>query len=255
MVIRSVANGFSLSSRNFECLHRAGTRRPRWPHSPVAKSRFLVWLMMLCLVLLQTLRAAEPPQAQKQLSDKQRKELLAEAERLEEEANQLFAAEKFHDAEHVFGQRLEIVTRVFGPGDWRVTNTQLEIDKARRLQHLSAEDLTRWQSVKDAKTKADKLLRLGKYAEAVPFAITACEGCGRLFGTQHPDYATRLNDLAWIYELSGKYSKAEPLYLEARDIRKKVLGSQHPDYATGLNNLAGALLFEGGVRQGRTAVP
>jgi len=57
-------------------------------------------------------------------------------------------------------------------------------------------------------------------------------------GKEHPDYATSLNDLGFLYWKMGQYGKAEPLHLEAKDIREKALGKEHSDYAASLNNLA-----------------
>jgi CHAT domain-containing protein/Flp pilus assembly protein TadD len=59
----------------------------------------------------------------------------------------------------------------------------------------------------------------------------------RVLGTDHPDYATSLNNLAGLYWLMGDYAKAEPLFLEASEIRKRLLGREHPDYATSVNDL------------------
>ena len=59
-----------------------------------------------------------------------------------------------------------------------------------------------------------------------------------ILGKQHPDYATRLNNLASIYFAQGDYARAEPLHVEAKQIREQVLGKQHPHYILSLNNLA-----------------
>jgi len=53
------------------------------------------------------------------------------------------------------------------------------------------------------------------------------------------DLATRLNNLAVLYESLGRYSEAEPLYEQAIEIDKRSLPQDHPSLATHLNNLAG----------------
>ena len=60
-----------------------------------------------------------------------------------------------------------------------------------------------------------------------------------MLGSEHPDFATTLDNLATLYREIGDYEKALPLYQRALDIREKVLGSEHPDFATTLDNLAG----------------
>ena len=59
-----------------------------------------------------------------------------------------------------------------------------------------------------------------------------------VLGAEHPDVATSLNNLAWLYQARGRYEAAEPLYQRALAIHEAVLGAQHPDVATSLNNLA-----------------
>ncbi|MDB9312253.1 CHAT domain-containing protein, partial [Spirulina sp. CS-785/01] len=60
----------------------------------------------------------------------------------------------------------------------------------------------------------------------------------RLLGQEHPDVATSLNNLAFLYQSQGRYAEAEPLYRQALEMRKRLLGQEHPDVATSLNNLA-----------------
>jgi len=61
-------------------------------------------------------------------------------------------------------------------------------------------------------------------------------------GTDHPDVAQSLNNLAVLYESQGRYNDAEPLFLQSLEIRKRQLGTDHPDVAQSLNNLA--VLYE-----------
>ena len=56
-------------------------------------------------------------------------------------------------------------------------------------------------------------------------------------GADHPDTATSLNNLAFLYYSQGRYGKAEPLYVRALQIKETQL-ADHPDTATSLNNLA-----------------
>jgi tetratricopeptide (TPR) repeat protein len=57
------------------------------------------------------------------------------------------------------------------------------------------------------------------------------------FGPDHPDVATSLNNLAYLYDTQGAYAKAEPLYKRSLAIREKALGPDHPDVALSLKKL------------------
>ena len=57
-------------------------------------------------------------------------------------------------------------------------------------------------------------------------------------GTEHPNTATSLNNLASLYASQGKYVEAEGLCKRALAIREQQLGPTHPDTAQSLNNLA-----------------
>ncbi len=83
-----------------------------------------------------------------------------------------------------------------------------------------------------------KLFKQGKYREAIPLEEKAVELAKRVRGTEHPDTATSLNNLALLYKHINEYAKAEPLHQEALRIRQKVLGPEHSETATSLNNLA-----------------
>ena len=59
-----------------------------------------------------------------------------------------------------------------------------------------------------------------------------------MLGTNHPDYAIVVNNLASLYEDMNRFSEAEPLYLEALKIMKNVYGADHQSYAIVVANLA-----------------
>ena len=53
------------------------------------------------------------------------------------------------------------------------------------------------------------------------------------------DFASTLNNLAYLYYSQGRYDQAEPLFLQALELSKRLLGEDHPQVASNLNNLAG----------------
>ena len=87
-----------------------------------------------------------------------------------------------------------------------------------------------------------------RYAEAEPLFKQALEVWQKLLGSEHPNVALSMNNLAELYRVQGRYAEAEPLYMQALELYKKLLGSEHPHVATNMNNLA--LLYDA---QGRYA--
>ncbi|WP_103124609.1 CHAT domain-containing tetratricopeptide repeat protein, partial [Nostoc cycadae] len=69
----------------------------------------------------------------------------------------------------------------------------------------------------------------------------------KVLGKEHPDVATSLNNLAFLYDAQGKYQQAEPLYQRSLAILEKMLGEKHPLVATSLNNLAALYLAKGDI--------
>jgi len=59
----------------------------------------------------------------------------------------------------------------------------------------------------------------------------------RLLGTEHPDVASSLNNLALLYDSQGRYAEAEPLFQEALKIAEGQLGVNHPNTITIRENL------------------
>jgi CHAT domain-containing protein/Tfp pilus assembly protein PilF len=83
-----------------------------------------------------------------------------------------------------------------------------------------------------------KLYNQGKYDEAIPLAQRSLAIREKALGTDHPNVATSLNNLALLYDSQGKYAQAEPLHQRSLAILEKVLGTDHLDFASSLNNLA-----------------
>jgi tetratricopeptide (TPR) repeat protein len=84
-----------------------------------------------------------------------------------------------------------------------------------------------------------------RYAEAEAFYQQSLCIMEDVLGSDHPDVAYPLNNLANLYAEQGKYAEAEPLYQRALHIDERAYGSDHPNVAYELNNLAN-LYFEQG---------
>ncbi len=85
----------------------------------------------------------------------------------------------------------------------------------------------------------------GDYQEAQEHLEWALSIREQRLGSEHPDVATLLNNLAELYREQGKYREAEPLYWRALSIRERSLGSEHTAVATPLNNLANLYSAQG----------
>ena len=61
---------------------------------------------------------------------------------------------------------------------------------------------------------------------------------GAALGKDHPDYATRLNNLAVLFAHQGRWADALPMAEKALAIWQAALGDQHPDVENARQSLA-----------------
>ena len=92
--------------------------------------------------------------------------------------------------------------------------------------------------IADLREQVLKYYRQGHYSEALPLAKQLAGLTEATYGSEHPDTATRLDELALVYARMADYRNAEPLFQRSLHIREKVLGLEHPDTAKSLSNLA-----------------
>ena len=127
----------------------------------------------------------------------------------------------------------------------QVTPTLAQIQQATPIiPHLveAATNLTNWLADTDLVMPFLGISRFhhakGTYTQALPWLEQCCVVAEARLGTNHPDVASTLNDLAHLYYVQGRYSEAEPLYKRAVSIDEQQLGKDHSNVATSLNNLA-----------------
>ena len=186
---------------------------------------------------------------------------LAEAERLIEEAYELYQQRKYLEAISLVKQALAIQEKAL---EREHPDVATSLNALAFLQHAAgnyadAETLYK-QSLAIRKKSlgldhpdvADSLNNLamsyriqGRYGEAEPLFQNALAIREKILEPNHPDIATSLNNLAITYEEQGNYAEAETLYQRALAIEEKVLGPEHPDVATPLNNLASLYQAQG----------
>ncbi|NEO41912.1 MAG: tetratricopeptide repeat protein [Moorea sp. SIOASIH] len=115
-------------------------------------------------------------------------------------------------------------------------------------REASAEELSLTEA-SQLNQQVEELYQQGKYSEAIPLAEKALEIRQEIWGEDHLDVATSLNNLALLYQSQGRYPEAEPLYEQALALTKKLFGQDHPDVATSLNNLAALYESQGRYRE------
>ena len=86
--------------------------------------------------------------------------------------------------------------------------------------------------------KCIEFYNAGKYNEAIESCQRSLAIAEKVLGSEPPDVAAVLNNLAETYRLKGEYAKAEPHYLRSLMIREKALGSEHSGVAISLSNLS-----------------
>ncbi|MFK7902819.1 MAG: tetratricopeptide repeat protein [Nitratireductor sp.] len=77
-----------------------------------------------------------------------------------------------------------------------------------------------------------------RYNQAEPLLKRTLEITEKEFGSENPEVATSLNNLARLLHDTNRLEEAEPLFKRALEITEKALGPEHPNVATRLNNLA-----------------
>jgi tetratricopeptide (TPR) repeat protein len=97
------------------------------------------------------------------------------------------------------------------------------------------------QSADDIDALNRRVLELygaGKYAEAIPLARRYADAMKIRRGSDHPDYATALNNLSQLLVETNRLADAEPPMRQALAIDEKSFGPEHPNVARDVGNLA-----------------
>jgi hypothetical protein len=76
---------------------------------------------------------------------------------------------------------------------------------------------------------------MGRLAEAEPLMKRALAIDEAAFGPDHPDVATRLNNLAGLLQATSRLAEAEPLWRRALHIDEAACGPDEPDLASRRN--------------------
>jgi tetratricopeptide (TPR) repeat protein len=104
--------------------------------------------------------------------------------------------------------------------------------------HISVAAFAADQSIKSLEARIVDLNSRGHYAEAVPLAKQVIELRRKKTGSEDPDYASALANLAMLDKSLGQYEEAQPLLEQSLAIRRKLLKPSDPLISAALGNLA-----------------
>ncbi|KJZ71092.1 hypothetical protein HIM_09511 [Hirsutella minnesotensis 3608] len=139
----------------------------------------------------------------------------AEGELLFNVGESVYVLGKYHEAEQMHRQALDLREKVLGK------------------EHPA--------TLSSMNNLAVVLKSLGKYEEAERLHRQEWKLSEKLLGKEHPSTLIIMNNLAVVLESLGKYEEAERLHRQALDLREKALGKEHPSTLISMNNLAHVL--------------
>ena len=97
------------------------------------------------------------------------------------------------------------------------------------------DNLEKWQLLSFL---SDAFSHNDNHTKALEYGTKSVEIGKKIWGGDHPEYATLLHKLSKTNYSLGNYREAIQLGTKALEIRKRILGAEHPDFATTLSNLA-----------------
>ena len=151
-------------------------------------------------------------------------------------------AEDFAAAREYAKKALAHRITLHGESHWITTNARRKLAGVDLHSKLSKKQRAELHEADQLMLEARGRYDRGEYQRAQKAAEKALALRGAILGEKNYDYATNLNNLAFLYNSLCLYAKAEPAYRQAAAIYKEVIGEKHPDYATNINNLA--LLYD-----------
>jgi CHAT domain-containing protein/tetratricopeptide (TPR) repeat protein len=133
---------------------------------------------------------------------------------------------------------LRATRQFYGEGDWRVTDSRLDLEDCRLLARLEGKQRQQLRQAEQRNQQVVQLWQQGRSKEALPLAQKALAARLKVLGEKHRATAQIWFNLGAQYQVLGRSCEALRCYLAALRVRKEVQGEQHPDHASGLKNLA-----------------
>ncbi|MEA2832012.1 MAG: hypothetical protein QOG66_214 [Methylobacteriaceae bacterium] len=151
---------------------------------------------------------------------------------------------------------VEAIAKVF-PRD--VFGNPASWPRARRLDAIASYSLEASdfdQIEREARSLLNRLASyrqsaLGAYEQAQQLFERSLAISNRIFGPEHPDTATSLNNLAVLLLTQHKFAEARPYLEQALAITERAFGREDQNTVTALNNLAATLQELGDLKEAR----
>ena len=159
-------------------------------------------------------------------------------------AEVLRVSDRLADAEDFSREALVIDEKALGPDHPAVArDLNLLATVLRDTNRLAeAEPLARRVLAIDAdlnglKERVGAFYREGRYGDAIPLAERYLEGAKARYSEAAAEYATGLNNLGHLFQVTNQLVKAEPLMRQALALYEARFGPDNPNLTTTLNNL------------------
>jgi tetratricopeptide (TPR) repeat protein len=153
---------------------------------------------------------------------------------------------RFQNVEQILQRALEIREKLGVPERLQTLNNLAGFYRAHRRYDRAAQLYQSALTMLGEPEPAPQQARNGDEAEVPPQAAPLSpraiyprwqEPWDSKLGSEHPDLAWLLNNLAEVYREQGKYAEAEPLYRRALEIREQTHEGGHASVASILSNL------------------
>jgi tetratricopeptide (TPR) repeat protein len=189
------------------------------------------------------LHAAEPKEAA--LTAEEQQDLEKRIVAAQQAAAEAEAVDELVKARRLRQDVLELCTRRYGSGDWRVTDARRAVEDATLLAQLTADQRGQLRQAWQVEVQGLQLYAKAKYGEALPLLQTASDLRIKVLGDAHVLTAQSWNNLAANLHAQGKYAEAESLYRKVLSVYQKRLGELHPHVGQTCNNLGFCLNARG----------
>jgi CHAT domain-containing protein len=143
----------------------------------------------------------------------------------------------FVSARKWWAERLAILQPLYGEGDWRVTESRLDLEEGNRLARLDNRQRARLLRAERLHEEGARFFREGANAQAIEVARTALTIRKEILGDRHRASVLSLANLGVFLAAGGELRQGIETLERALALSRKILGEHHPDHIVRLSNL------------------
>jgi len=152
-----------------------------------------------------------------------------------------YASQNLDKAVNWKKRALDIVSRLFSPGDYKELAT-CTVYLSHVLAVLRHADGSETNSLKLFDNLAMYFFITGQYHKALEWDLRALDAREKILERDHPSTLTTVHNIASVFNKQGEHIKALEWYQRALDGWEKILGRDHPSTLTTVHNIA--LVFD-----------